>query len=141
MRRQGEGEYGMGGGGESDRHYASTTIGTGGRVRNRESAPRKRNSSFSQEKPGTNRRLPRRQPTAIHPTHSGLPPPARGINIPSRVNEITIQCDFLPLFKQSRRVMSWILDLSFGLVVHRGTCGGNSTALAEPATNRLLPYL
>ncbi len=140
MRRQGEGEYGMGGGGESDRHYASTTIGTGGRVRSRESAPRKRNSSFSQEKPGTNRRLPRRQPTAIHPTHSGLPPPAR-VNIPSRVNEITIQCDFLPLFKQSRRVMSWILDLSFGLVVHRGTCGGNSTALAEPATNRLLPNL
>ena len=83
MRRQGEGEYGMGGGGESDRHYASTTIGTGGRVRNRESAPRKRNSSFSQEKPGTNRRLPRRQPTAIHPTHSGLPLPARDINIPS----------------------------------------------------------
>jgi hypothetical protein len=139
MRRQGEGEYGMGGGGESDRHYASTTIGTGGRVRNRESAPRKRNSSFSQEKPGTNRRLPRRQPTAIHPTHSGLPPPARGINIPSRVNEITIQCDFLPLFKQARRVMSWIC-LSVLLCIV-GTCGGNATALAEPATNRLLPNL
>ena len=141
MKSQGEGEYGKGGGGgrATDTMLPPRSAPAEGseiesrRLGNETARSVKRSQAPTAGFPDAS------QPPSTRLTQASLRQHATSTSLP--VNEITIQCDFLPLFKQSRRVMSWILDLSFGLVVHRGTCGGNSTALAEPATNRLLPNL